>query len=301
MALEPRRVTVRKAVKKFVNFRPRIRSRHPSHDILRTELPLLPFRSVVRLGSTTVVDVPNIVECNTVQAVKNSSSKLLMKQCFLTSEVKTADWFVYNRNNNFDQIGPFHTENDINISNLPYPIVAKHHFGSRGEGNFLLNNQQELEAWMRGKTVSNYIFEKFYNFNREYRLHVTKYGCFYSCRKMLKHDTPEANRWFRNDSNSVWIVEYKDVLLEDNPEFDKPTNWDTIVAESVKALNAVGLDVGAVDLRIQSSKTPKGKTRENPEFIIVEINSAPSFGEITAQRYIQEIPKILMTKYGEHT
>jgi glutathione synthase/RimK-type ligase-like ATP-grasp enzyme len=78
--------------------------------------------------------------------------------------------------------------------------------------------------------------------------------------------------------------------------FDKPVNWDVIVEESVKALNAVGLDFGAVDLRCQSAKYSKGRTREDPDFIVVEINSAPSFGELTLQKYIEELPKILIRK-----
>jgi hypothetical protein len=36
--------------------------------------------------------------------------------------------------------------------------------------------------------------------------------------------------------------------------------------------------------------------RENPEFIVIEINSAPSFGEITLQRYLERIPAIIFAK-----
>lgn len=287
-----------KAKKKITRFRSRIRSRHPSHDILRTDLPLLPFRSIVRLGSTTIEDAPGgLVECNSVQAIKNSSSKLLMKQCFTKAGIKTADWWKYYNNTIFyntnqPETKEFNANAGTRIQDLPYPIIAKHIYGSRGEGNFKLDNQQQLESWMKGKTLSNYIFEKFYSYSKEYRLHVTKDGCFYTCRKMLKEETPEDKRWFRNDSNSVWIV-------EENPEFDKPSNWNQVIEESVKALNSIGLDVGAIDLKIQSTKDKKGKSRENPEFIIIEINSAPSFGNITKQKYLEIIPKILNGKFKQ--
>ena len=109
---------------------------------------------------------------------------------------------------------------------------------------------------------------------------------------MLKRDTPEEKKWYRNDDNCVWI-------LEENENFDKPVNWVRIEEESVKALKSVGLDVGAVDLRIQSATNKKGEKRENPDFIIVEINSAPSFGDITLNKYIEELPKILLNKYNE--
>jgi glutathione synthase/RimK-type ligase-like ATP-grasp enzyme len=276
----------KEVVKKLTKFRPRIRSRHPSHDILRTDLELLPFRSVVRLGSITNVDVPGIIECNSIEAVKNSANKLLMKRCFTLNGVKTADWWTVNKDSNFLNE---ETLEAINSSKLPYPIVAKHVFGSRGEGNFLLKDKTELDNWLKGKTLSNYIFEKFYSYSKEYRLHITKDGCFYTCRKMIKEETPKDKRWFRNDSNSTWIV-------EENPQFDKPSNWNTVIEESVKALKAVGLDVGAVDLKIQTSSDKKGRKRENLEFIVIEINSAPSFGDITAQKYLTIIPKILNEK-----
>lgn len=267
-------------LKKVTYFRLQLKSRHPTHDPLRTQLPLLPFRSLLRLGSITeVTDGKVRVELNSVQAIKNSSNKLLMKRCFKDAGVKTAQWSDGSK------------DPELDINNLEFPIIAKHIYGSRNRGNTLLKNLDELMVWNNNKTLSNYIFEKFYNYNREYRLHVTKDGCFYTCRKMLRSDTPEDKRWFRNDSNSNWIV-------ETNEDFDKPVNWDKVVEESVKALVAVGLDVGAVDLRIQSSRSKDGNLREDPDFIVVEINSAPSFGSLTLDKYIQIIPKLLKDKYA---
>ena len=60
---------------------------------------------------------------------------------------------------------------------------------------------------------------------------------------------------------------------------------------------AVGLDIGAVDVKVQSSTNNKGSRRESPNFIILEINSAPSFGEITGTKYITEISRVLNYKY----
>lgn len=274
-------------------YKPSIRSRHPSHSPLKRNIERSTIRSIVRLGSTTTNEqynreranrglrpVTNLIECNTVEAVKKSANKLLMKQCFDEYEVETAEWYTAGTGN----VGRIPT-------NPPYPLVAKHIFGSRGTGNTLIETSEQLTAFLRNheNTLSSYIFEKFYNYSREYRLHVTKDGCFYTCRKMLKADTPEENRWFRNDSNCVWI-------LEDNPTFDKPTNWANVVEESVKALDSVGLDIGAIDVRIQSARDSRGRIREYPEFIILETNSAPSFGEITLQKYLKQIPIILQNK-----
>lgn len=283
--------------KKITKFRSKIRSRHPSHDILRGNIRLLPFKSIVRLGSTT--DEPDTVtnggrriECNTIEAVQTASNKLRMKRAFNDNEVKTADWYtIHETGGGHDIRVEFNPDLNISLSELTFPIIAKHIYGSRNNGNVKLDTLEELEDWIPGKTLSNYIFEKFYNYSREYRLHVTSDGCFYTCRKMLKRDVEEDQRWFRNDSNSVWMI-------EDNELFDKPVNWDDVIEHSARALNAVGLDIGAVDLKIQSRFDSKDRVRESPDFIVLEINSAPSFGEITAEKYINEIPKVLIKKHN---
>jgi hypothetical protein len=101
---------------------------------------------------------------------------------------------------------------------------------------------------------------------------------------MLKQDATE--RWFRNSKNSVWI-------LEDNPLFDKPITWNAIVQDCLKALNALGLDTCAFDVKVNK----KG------EWSILEGNSAPSFGDCTidnptivAQRYIEEFKDLIIEK-----
>lgn len=263
---------------------PMIRSRHPSHNGLRRALPKLPFRSVIRLGSLTLLEEPQgvnsrRVELNPVSAIKNSSNKLKMKQCFTTEGVKTAEW-IYSTN-----------EMDIINWLKEYPIVAKSHMGSRGKGNTLLKTEQEARAFVRSHDLSHYIFEKYYNYNKEYRLHVSADGCFYTCRKMLKQEFKDhENAWQRHDDNCVWI-------LESNPSFEKPANWNDIVAHCVRALRSCGLDFGACDLRVQNDLDKDGVRRNAPDFIVVEINSAPSFGEVTLAKYKEVLPQLLVKKY----
>lgn len=282
-------------------FRPMIRSRHPSHSLLRTQLERLPFRSIIRFGSTTELeDNVERVELNPVEAIKNSSSKLRMKQCFTKEKVKTAEWFVYNKlgnGNNFQKQFPGNND-DINSEGwedfsemmLEYPIVAKSYFGSKGKGNTLIKSQIELEEFKKSHNLENYIFENYCNYNKEYRLHVTKEGCFYSCRKMLKKEFKEdSNSWQRHDDNCVWI-------LEENEAFDKPNNWDEIVEHCVRALKSCGLDFGACDLRVQNNVDQDGNKRGICNFIVVEINSAPSFGQVTLEKYKKELIKLLIKK-----
>lgn len=261
----------------LTQFKPMIRSRHPSHKHLRNTLGLLPFRSLIRLGSEWPGDGKQRVELNSVQSIKNSSSKLLMKRCFDNGKVKTADW-----------IHSTESATIVRWSNERYPVIAKPINGSRGNGIELLKTEGELVSFLKGKNSSHYIFEKYYNFSREYRLHVTKDGCFYTCRKMLKSDVPQGKRFIRNDKTCIWV-------LEQNPQFNKPNNWKDIELECVKALKAVGLDIGGFDVRVQSSDN-KGKVRKNSDFIVIESNSACSHGEVTAVKYREVLIKLLRDK-----
>ena len=276
------------AVKTPTLFRPMILSRHPSHKCLRAttkNLPLSRYKSVIRLGSTTDLEdtVSNggrRIEINTIQSIRNSSSKLLMKQCFERAGVKTAPRFI---NGNFDT---WRAEN--------FPIVAKNHFGSKGSGNTLINNEEEYQTWLRGKTFNHYIFEKFMNYGHEFRLHVSADGCFYTCRKALKADVPEDQKWRRHDDICVWF-------LETNENFHKPNSWNDIVRDCVRALEAVGADLLSFDVKVQTPIS-NGIRRDYQDYILIECNSASSMdngsGELSycAQKYIEEIPKILNKK-----
>lgn len=253
----------------------RIRSRNHTANGLKGMIEV-PIATVLRLGSTT----PNeeifsyqiktnrpYREINTVEGCNNSSNKILMKQCFINNNVITAEYNILATVAN-------------EIDNWPYyPAIIKHKYSSKGEGIYYVEDKNALIELIKQLHVcENYIIEKYYTYSKEYRLHVTNDGCFYSCRKMLRHIAKE--RWHRHENNSVWI-------LESNPLFDIPSNWGEVVAECIKAKNAVGLDICAVDVKVQTSKY------KNPKFIILETNSAPALGEIGVQLYLEQLRKMV--------
>lgn len=277
-----------KPSKPLTRFYVRIRSRHPSHRVLRKTVLVSRRNVIFRLGSTTKLESTPSIEINSIKAIQTSSNKRLMKQAFMSKGVSTAQWFEFSKKGYvIDQA----TKQSLAFSDLPYPLVTKNIFGSRNKGNKFINSQQELETFIanHSSSLGNYIIERFYNFSREYRLHVTKDGCFYTCRKMLKSDTPDANKWHRHNDNCVWYI-------ESNPKFDKPVNWKEIEEHCINALLGVGLDVGACDVKVQSATDENGKIRKRCAFIIIEINSAPSFGEGTAEQYKKILPKIVNNK-----
>jgi len=281
-----------KNTKKITTFRPMILSRHPSHDCLRAKtknLSLLPYQSVVRFGSTTEVEdtIANggkRIEINTVQSIKNSANKLLMKQAFEEAGVKTATWTSFN---NLESLRGWASEK--------FPIVAKAHYGSKGKGNTLLKSAEELESWLKTHSPSSYIFEKFMNYGHEFRLHVTEQGYFYACRKALKQGVAEEDKWRRHDDICVWF-------LEENEQFFKPNSMNDIEADCVKALKAIGADILSFDVRVQSPTDKDDRPRQYQDYILLECNSASSMdngtGELSvcAKKYIDEIRKVIIEK-----
>jgi glutathione synthase/RimK-type ligase-like ATP-grasp enzyme len=275
---------------KFTLFRPMILSRHPSHDVFRSrfkKINLLPYKSVIRFGSSTEVEDTfdnggNRIEINTIQSIKTSANKLLMKEKFTEAGVKTAPW---------KQHCPIE-----GLTGLEFPIVAKSHYGSKGKGNTLLKTSEEYDQWVGNKNLSNYIFEKFVNYGHEFRLHVTEDGCFYTCRKALKENVPENEKWRRHDDICVWF-------LEENESFHKPNSWDDIVNDCVKALKSIGADILSFDVKVQTPYNKKGEPREYQDYILLECNSASSMGNIEgedlsvcAQKYIEMLPKLIIKK-----
>lgn len=252
------------------SFRVRLRTKNPSARDLRTKLREVfsPVRTLVRLGSLTKLNEVfrpgvRVQEINTIEAIEVSRNKLAMHKAFDKLGVQHARLF---------RVGEIKNQKD-----LVFPILAKKIVGQGGEGMKKLDSIADLDKFLRGST-EGYYFEEYFNGAREYRLHVTKNGCFLVWRKLRKNNAKE--RWYFNNDNCNWIS-------EENKSFDKPGNWDEIVQQSVLALKAVGLDLGAVDVRTQSTEGHK-----KVKFIILETNSAPALGRVGTDAYLNEIKKL---------
>ena len=254
-----------------------IRSRNFSCKPLK-EL-LFPIKVIYRMGSQTPTNLitkqRKVLEINQPEACKVSGDKILMKTRFTKAKIPTAEWFVIN---------PLDKDNEKiqYYLNKWKRIIIKHKYSSKGNGIYLIENMEDYLQFLQNKQhkLEDYICERYYKYCKEYRIHVTKKGCFYACRKMLKHD---ANvRWHRHENNSVWI-------LEDNELFNKPNNWENIVNDCIKALKSLHLDIAAFDVKVQTN------TQEIPKYIILESNSAPALGDFGLQQY----KKILTTYVNE--
>ncbi len=278
----------------------RIFTRHPSHKPLRGFFKL-PYSINVcfRLGSNT--PCKNSLEINSVQSIENSSNKLLMKELFIVAGANSPIFYKLSKQKAYYYNNEWIEVSFTKLSEMiKYPVLAKRTYRSRGAGMKKIDNKTQfmkfISEFVRDKNkqeTNPYYIEQFYSHSREYRLHVSEFGCFYACRKMLKKDA--ENRWYRNDSNSVWITE-KNLIKDnegniisyegENEKFNKPDTWNQIIEHCQAARNTLGLDVCCFDVKVNK----KG------EWLILESNSAPSFGSITEIMYKEELPKVIQSK-----
>jgi D-alanine-D-alanine ligase-like ATP-grasp enzyme len=256
----------------------RIRTKNTTANPLRKAI-LVPFLAVARLGSRTPTSevfpraISRVRECNTVAGVENSRDKIRMKRCFTERNVTQAIMY-HGSFQNIDTI-----KAHFGITSAEYQLVGKAICGFQGKGMVLINNDTELREFCRTHTPQNFFIELFYNYGREYRLHATQSEVFLTWRKLRSKDATE--RWFFNSHNCNWVG-------EGNQLFNKPANWDQLCMEAVNAVTAVGLDIGAVDIRVSSQDTR--------QFIVCEVNSAPALGEDGIEAYREQIRKILINK-----
>jgi len=293
-------------------FRTIVYSRHPTHNILRTQLERLPFRSLVRLGSTTELSERartkgSYVECNPIEGIKNTSNKITMKMKFIEAKVPSPTLYLpyvkptgvnSEEKIKVDKMGKENylitahgmsgdvvTGESIRITDLQFPLVAKINFHSRGRGMLFLKDVEALQNLLKQDNARKYTFEKYTNFAREYRVHATQNGIFYICRKLRKTDAEE--RWFFNSKNSIFEITFEDGvwIKKELPCFKR------MQEECIKSLKALQMDIAGFDIRVNMT---------GEEFLIIEANSACSFGEHTAQHYIKQITKVLKEKHDKN-
>lgn len=239
-------------------------------------------RVIYRMGSTTptlaITRRPVDLEINSVEGCSISSDKRLMKHAFVDYSISqgvsipTAEFI---NSSNLEELLTFY-----NTHCTEYGVIIKKYNSSKGNNIFKIDTEEEFQTWIASNRMNllNYVFEKYYIYSKEYRLHVTNDGCFYACRKMLRDDADV--RWHRHENNSVWI-------LEENPLFAKPSNWQEIVQACINAKNAVKLDIAAIDVKCTTWMSDPAK------FIILETNSAPALGAIGLEKYKELLTNII--------
>jgi len=153
---------------------------------------------------------------------------------------------------------------------LGFPVVCRTKLrGHSGDGIVIANNADEL--------VDAPLYTKYIKKKDEYRVHVARheddFDVFFIQRKARKLDVEEPNWLVRNLDGGFVFVEAQRV--------DVP---DDVIEQAQRAIKALGLDFGGVDV-IWNEREQKA--------YVLEINTACGLEERTALRYKDAIVRLV--------
>ena len=251
----------------------RMQKQHPKGNPLRYPLGLHPMRADISFGKNTAVR-EGAIRLNSNHAIKLSADKLATLEIWESADIphtsSECDHFLPSN---------FITERGFDVERfreaIDYPVVFKKIYSSGGKGMKFVRNIDELTAGLaeigKGPLLKSYYIERLFNFHHEYRIHAApslkgvpltyqfeyskkdedgnwevhesdpiqrEDGIILGVRKMIRqeaHDSGNTDRHF--NVGSVFFT----------TKFPRPSEWENMCSDAVKAIAALKLDFGFVD------------------------------------------------------
>jgi len=148
------------------------------------------------------------------------------------------------------------------------PCVAREPYHSRGRSFFICHTEEEVNEAMEAGAV---LMTELIDVDTEYRVHVI-HGSVVSI--AIKVPSEKAHPIIRSVSHGWKFEEVENMELADA---------ESIIRYSLKAVDVLGLDFGAVDIAL----TPDWRTR------IFEVNTAPGLSEERVEIYAQALKGLI--------
>lgn len=220
-------------------------------------------RPIINWGNTTRPDWmkrwSDQVILNKPEAVEIAANKLLTFQKFSEHAVKCPEWTT-----SIDDANEW-------LDNGETVVERETVIGKGGQGIIIVNRDP-----VEGKHDDAYLgksplYTKYFKKKQEFRVHVVR-GKIISFAEKKKKVGEKANYQIRNADNG-WVFCHENVIL---PEVVKE--------ESIKAVAALELDFGAVDIGYNVKKN---------EPCVFEVNTAPGIEGSTIEHYKQAFEEVL--------
>lgn len=199
--------------------------------------------NLIRWGNTKTVNVSGL-ELNPREAILLASNKPECRKKLLEAKIPV----------------PKETE-------VEYPVVGRSKKHKAGDNFFYCENAEEVQ---RAKDNGAVYFAQFYPKTNEYRVHV---GGGRVLLMSIKEGDKTQRVWNKKLSNFTFRHLRRSVWLND-PDLKK------MCKKAKKAIKAVGLDFGAVDIMADAGDGYL-------PFVITEINTAPSLSPLAVQKYVK--------------
>lgn len=152
-------------------------------------------------------------------------------------------------------------------SETDFPVIGRSRKHRAGDNFYLCENEDDV---IRAKEKGAVYFSKVYPKKDEYRIHV---GSGRVLLMSIKEGDKSQLIWNKAKSNFNFRHLRRSVWLEDETLRD-------MARKAKKALKAIGLDFGAVDMMA-------GGGRGQKPFVISEINTAPNLSPLAISKYVK--------------
>jgi len=198
-------------------------------------------QNVIRWGTTRTLSISG-KELNKAEAVKLASNKAKARQVLLEAGLPV----------------PTPTE-------TMFPVIGRTERHSQGSGFFICHNEADVE---RAKARGAVYFSQFYPKQNEYRVHVAGNRAI-----LMSIKEGDKNQYIWNKRKSGFTFRHlrRSVWLEDE-------HLRNMVRSAKKAVKALGLDFGAVDIMADADGS-------YAPFVISEVNTSPALSPLAVQKY----------------
>lgn len=240
----------------------KLRTPHITPRVLKDLFPKIKGKGsvLIRFGASKKSKDENAsIIINDLDAVKNNADKIKMKQIFKENDIPSPDF------------APNTEEGRKYFQDNGYNVVYKKRYHRGGIGMELVPLDQISK--FEGEIYKGGILERRLNVKREWRIHACpKLNLTFSVEKRKRYD--KIHEVIRNNDNCVFKV-----------DFAIPENWNEALEMASKAVDIMGLDIGAVDL-VWTGKN----------YYVIETNSGPGMGEQTSQWYADTLTQLIEYK-----
>lgn len=205
-------------------------------EVMKITHPNLENVKVIRWGNRIEITTNNeSIVYNTSSSIGYSSNKCLARKLFIKNKVKTPQLYS-------DENPP-----------QDFPVIARPSYHSKGQNFVVLSTKKEFFAHYDNH--ADWYYSEYIDKEKEFRVYVA-HGKVLGVTEKPKPEDEEQLAWNQAINHDKWILlKWANYPLE-------------VVKEACKAVKALGLDFGGVDVMLKDGKA-----------YVLESNTAPTLSD----------------------
>lgn len=213
---------------------------------------------IIRWGTREDINARNSIIYNNSRAISNATNKALSRRIFRDNNVSTPTLI--------ESIDDYDNMQSTANSDRNNWVIARPHIHSKGKNLVVIKDRNSFVSHFN-RNHSSWYYSEFVNKVSEFRVHI---GHGKILGVMEKHNPNNGNvAWNRAINHSEAFTRVRQGQCDERGLRD-------MLAESIKAVEVLGLDMGAVDIMMTNDGS----------YYVLEVNTAPT---LNSSPYIAEM------------